>query len=170
MDGCKAKLFGNLGYRQFVLSQQPFGFLQFKRIDIAEYGYAVCVFKVFAKTCFVCAEDKAYVYFEGNQVLTDGVFAMKDNASQVDVIALPQTLPAGAKIKIEYTINAPGSTTPAIEQVNIVEIDGLSTTEWLPGKRYIYNMTFSFDEIYFAPEILDWVNAGDTEIKIDDYQ
>lgn len=115
-------------------------------------------------------EAKAYVYFNGSQVLTDGVFAMKDNASQVDVIALPQTLPANAKIKIEYTINAPGASTPEIEQVNIVEIKDLTTKTWEPGKRYIYNMTFSFEEIYFAPEILDWVNAGDTEIEIDDYQ
>ena len=116
------------------------------------------------------AEANAYVYFDGSQVLTDGVFVMKDNASQVDVIALPQTLPDDAIIKIEYTIDAPGASTPAIDQVNIVEINKLATTEWLPGKRYIYNMTFSFEEIYFAPEILNWESAADTEVEIDDYQ
>ena len=116
------------------------------------------------------AEANAYVYFNGSQDLTDGVFIMKDNASQKDVIALPQTLPADAEIKIEYTIDAPGASTPAIAQVNTVKIADLTTKTWEPGKRYIYNMTFSFEEIYFAPEILDWVPAGDTEIKIDAYQ
>lgn len=115
-------------------------------------------------------EANAYVYFDGSQVLTDGVFVMKDNASQTDVIALPQTLPATAVIKIEYTIDAPGASTPAIEQVNTVKIADLTTKTWEPGKRYIYNMTFSFEEIYFAPEILDWVNAPGTDIKVDDYQ
>ena len=84
--------------------------------------------------------------------------------------SLSSTNGKNAKIKIEYTINAPGASTPEIEQVNIVEIKDLTTKTWEPGKRYIYNMTFSFEEIYFAPEILDWVNAGDTEIEIDDYQ
>ncbi len=115
-------------------------------------------------------EANAYVYYNSNQVLTTGVFAMKDATSQVDVIALPQTLPADAEIKIEYTIDAPGASTDPIAQVNTVKIADLTTKTWEPGKRYIYNMTFSFEEIYFAPEIVDWVPAGDTEIKIDAYQ
>ena len=111
-----------------------------------------------------------YVYFNGSKVLTDAKYVIKDETGQVDIIALPQTLPANAKIEVEYTIDSPGLATPAITQVNTVEIKNLTTTEWLPGKRYIYNMTFDFDEIYFAPEIIDWKPADETEVEIDDYE
>lgn len=116
-------------------------------------------------------DHSAYVYYKGNQLLSDAQWVMKDVAGQADIIALPQTLPDGAEILVEYTIDSPGNTTPAIDQVNIVKINGLATREWKPGKRYIYNMIFGFDEIYFAPEILDWEAASDTnvEIKGDNY-
>lgn len=116
------------------------------------------------------AESTKYVYFNGSKELTDAKYVIKDESGQVDIIALPQTLPANAKIEVEYTIDSPGSTTPAITQVNTVEIKDLATKVWLPGKRYIYNMTFDFDEIYFAPEIIDWKPADDTKVEIEDYE
>ena len=112
----------------------------------------------------------AYVYFNASKVLTDAKYVIKDEPGQVDIIALPQTLPANAKIEVEYTIDSPGSDTDPITQVNTVEIKDLATKVWLPGKRYIYNMTFDFDEIYFAPEIIDWEPAADTEVEIEDYE
>lgn len=105
-------------------------------------------------------ETNPYVYYSNDdgQVLSTGMFVMKDNASQKDIIALPQTLPDDAKIRIDYTIQSPDS--GEIEQFHTVTIKSLSTT-WAPETRYIYNMTFSFNEIYFSPEITTWGTGTD---------
>ena len=111
----------------------------------------------------------AYVYYESGQLLSDAQWVMKDVRGQTDIIALPQELPTDATIKIEYTIKSPTATS-AIAQTNTFAINEL-TPEWQPGKRYIYNMIFGFDEIYFAPEVIDWSTVNpEPEVSVEDYQ
>ncbi len=114
--------------------------------------------------------DVEYVYYNNSTgyTLTSGAYVMNGVENQTDVIALPQTLPDGAKFVIEYQINSPGSTTPAIDQTYEIEIKNLTTT-WDPGCRYTYHISIALDEIYFAPEVTAWTEAAGTDVK-PDYQ
>ncbi len=113
------------------------------------------------------ANDVEYVYYDNNTgyTLTSGAYVMNGVANQTDVIALPQTLPDGAKFVIEYQIDSPGSTTPAIDQTYEIEINDL-TGKWEPGYRYTYHISIGLDEIYFAPEVLEWTKATDTDVNV----
>lgn len=113
------------------------------------------------------AEENAYTYYNRNKVLKEDAWSIMDKQGQVDIIAMPQTLPTDATIKIEYTIKSPTATS-AIAQTNTFAIKDL-TTEWEPGKRYIYNLIFGFDEIYFAPEVLNWDTVSE-DVNVEDYQ
>ena len=115
-------------------------------------------------------EDSPHIYYNGSLLLDANKKVMNGIDNQVDLILMPQTLPASAAVKIEYTIDSPGENTPAIPQTHIVMLNDTSnnntaiTTEWKPGKRYTYNITIGLTEIYFSPEIAEWDdNIDDTE-------
>jgi hypothetical protein len=99
-------------------------------------------------------EANAYVYYDysSGQTLSDAAWVMNGQANQTDLICLPQTLPATATIKVKYSINPPGDTTPEVDITLPVTITG----SWEPGKRYTYHLTLALDEIYFAPEVTNW--------------
>lgn len=107
----------------------------------------------------VVAEANAYVYYNNTtgQALSDAAWVMNGQANQTDLICLPQTLPATATVVVTYSINPPGASTAAVDVTLEKKINTL-TTEWEPGKRYTYHLTISLDEIYFAPEVTDWVD------------
>jgi hypothetical protein len=89
---------------------------------------------------------------------------MNGVANQTDLICLPQTLPAGATVVVTYSINPPGALTPEVDVTLETKIAALSATEWEPGKRYTYNLTIGLDEIYFAPEVTNWVEEVNVDI------
>lgn len=107
----------------------------------------------------VVAEPNAYVYYNNTtgQTLSDAAWVMNGQANQTDLICLPQTLPATATVVVTYSINPPGGSTDEVDVTLEKKINALTTTEWEPGKRYTYHLTISLDEIYFAPEVTDWV-------------
>ncbi|MGN0188120.1 MAG: fimbrillin family protein [Candidatus Cryptobacteroides sp.] len=104
----------------------------------------------------VVAEANAYVYYSDELIVSDTETLLNGVTGQTDLILLPQTLPDTGYITIEYGIDPVGGTTPEIAQKHTVQINSLSATEWKPGKRYTYHITIGLDEIYFAPEVLDW--------------
>lgn len=106
----------------------------------------------------VVLETNAYVYYDNASGLevTNTENLLNGKANQTDLILLPQTLPATGYVKIEYGIDPAGTSTPEIKQTHTVQLSTLSATEWEPGKRYTYHVTIGLDEIYFAPEVLDW--------------
>lgn len=101
----------------------------------------------------------AYVYYNNASGLdVDSTEKLLNgyDAYQTDLILLPQNLPATGYVKIEYGIDPAGTTTPEIKQTHTVQLNTLSATKWEPGKRYTYHVTIGLDEIYFAPEVIDW--------------
>lgn len=114
----------------------------------------------------VVDKTAAYVYYDNaaGQTLTDAKWVMNGVANQTDLICLPQTLPATAKVVVTYSINPPGAATPAIDITLETTLDALSTDVWEPGKRYTYNLTIGLDEIYFAPEVTDWTDEVSVDI------
>lgn len=107
----------------------------------------------------------AYVYYNNatGQTLSDAKWVMNGQANQTDLICLPQTLPTNATVVITYSINPPAASTPEVDVTLETKINALSTT-WEPGKRYTYNLTIGLDEIYFAPEVTDWVEEVSVDI------
>ena len=45
--------------------------------------------------------------------------------------------------------------------VHFKNVDG-TVTEWLAGKKYVYELTIDLDKIYFNPTVTDWVD-GETQ-------
>lgn len=126
-----------------------------------------------------------YVAWEGTQELavktstnTPGYVGLT-NAN--DIILLPQafanTANGNVKVKITYSIKRTAADAPEIDgQVaefdlstnNKVTEGGLTKTidKWEMGKRYTYNLLFSLDKIYFAPEVTNWVEVNMDPISV----
>ena len=89
-----------------------------------------------------------------------------------EAILLPQNFGTGkTSITVEYYITN-GSETPLLqtETFNLTDT-GYSATEggspvtvtsWEQGHKYIYNIVFTLNEVYFAPEVVDWVPVETT--------
>lgn len=82
-----------------------------------------------------------------------------------DLIILPQDL-EGVTLRIEYTIKNSGVGSQELSQIAELPLDGNTVSEWVMGKRYIYNITIGLETIYFEPYVQDWVDvaAGDLTI------
>lgn len=104
------------------------------------------------------AEANAYVYFNDptGLIVTKAMTALNGKTNQTDLILLPQTLPATAKVVIEYTIDPEAGSTPEIAQTHVQTLSTLTASEWQPGYRYTYQITIGLNEIYFAPIIENW--------------
>ena len=101
------------------------------------------------------------------------------NAIDKAVILLPQAFDhtaTGKKVtvQIDYSIKTDGVGGSEIEQTNYVDLvignnggyfkDGSNNIEgWEIGKKYTYNIVFSFNKIYFSPEVENW-----TPVDVDD--
>ena len=102
-------------------------------------------------------------YYPSTNSNTDPVAAAGLRAS--DLILLPQDL-EGVTLRIEYTIKNSGAGSEELSQIAELPLDGKTVSEWVMGKRYIYNITIGLETIYFEPYVQDWVNvaAGDLTI------
>lgn len=104
------------------------------------------------------------VYTSATQEITSTATAV---ANEDVVIYIPQTFAdETAKIKVTYTITTTveGSTTPVVQTVEREYPIKNQFDEWAMGKRYIFNLTFSLDEITWAPAVEPWedVTSGTT--------
>lgn len=86
------------------------------------------------------------------------------------VIYIPQKFDdATSKIRVTYTITTTveGSTTPVVQTVVREYPISDKFAEWEMGKKYIFNLTFSLDEILWAPAVEPWVDApaGSIDVK-----
>lgn len=88
-----------------------------------------------------------------------------DGLRASDLILLPQDL-EDVTLRIEYTIKNSGDGSMELKQIAELPLDGNTVSEWLMGKRYIYNITIGLETIYFEPYVQDWVDvaAGDLTI------
>lgn len=125
-----------------------------------------------------------YVAWEGTQEL-----AVKTSTNTPDyvgltnvndILLLPQAFRnanGNVKVKITYSIKRTAADAPEIDgQVaefdlstnNKVTEGGVTKTidKWEMGKRYTYNLLFSLDKIYFAPEVTNWVDVNMDPITV----
>jgi hypothetical protein len=88
-----------------------------------------------------------------------------DGLRASDLILLPQDL-EGVTLRIEYTIKNSGAGSEELKQIAELPLNGSTVSEWVMGKRYIYNITIGLETIYFEPYVQDWVDvaAGDLTI------
>lgn len=70
------------------------------------------------------------------------------------VLVLPQSCaPTDASLVIKFEQKAPSGN--SVPQTKTLSLDGESDS-WLPGKHYIYTITFGAEEILIAPTVVDW--------------
>ena len=84
------------------------------------------------------------------------------NNTDDDIILIPQKIENDVKVVLDYTITNPGG--HSVHQVSSIQLNTTGTTEWVIGKRYIYNITIGLEEIKFDPAVLDWTNAPEINI------
>lgn len=80
--------------------------------------------------------------------VTTGVF----NTRNTDLILIPQNVD-NVTLRIDYSIESPDS--DPIDQYYEVKL----ADSWKMGYRYVYNVTFGFDPITFAPTVEVFVDA-----------
>jgi len=92
----------------------------------------------------------------------------KKNGVKVDCIILPQSL-AGVDVEITYAIKKGDGT--YLEQTTTIPLnvqkagsDVINT--WVMGKKYIYTVTITLDEILFDPAVVDWADVTINEIVL----
>lgn len=106
------------------------------------------------------------VYTSATQEITSTATAV---ANEDVVIYIPQKFTdETSKIKVTYTITTTveGSTTPVVQTVVREYPIKDKFAEWEMGKRYIFNLTFSIDEIRWAPAVEPWVDAPTGSIDV----
>jgi hypothetical protein len=81
------------------------------------------------------------------------------------VLVLPQSCaPTAAQVVIEFQQVAPsGTIVPQTKTLNL----GGATDAWLPGKHYIYTITFGAEEILIAPTVVDWTKVDDLAVPVE---
>lgn len=106
------------------------------------------------------------VYTSATQEITT---TLTHVATEDVVIYIPQKFAdATSKIEITYTITTTveGSTTPVVQTVVREYPIKDKFDEWEMGKKYIFNLTFSLDEILWAPAVEPWVDAPAGSIDV----
>ena len=100
----------------------------------------------------------AYVSTNSDQVVNA---TATEPSNHNDIILMPQTLTDNddAKITVTYTMQVNGGA--VIPQTQTVKINTLSD-KWEIGKRYTYNIIFTLEKVYFAPDVTDWVDVPET--------
>ena len=81
------------------------------------------------------------------------------------VLVIPQSCaPADAKVVIEFLQVAPsGAIVPQTKTLDL----GKASDAWLPGKHYIYTITFGAEEILIAPTVVDWTKVDDLTVPVE---
>lgn len=106
------------------------------------------------------------VYTSATQEITTIATAV---ANEDVFIYIPQKFDdATSKIRVTYTITTTvEDSTPVVQTVVREYPINDKFAEWEMGKKYIFNLTFSLDEILWAPAVEPWVDApaGTIDVK-----
>ena len=78
------------------------------------------------------------------------------------VLVIPQKCDlARAQLVIEFEQKAPSE--EWVPQTKFLSLG----SEWLPGKHYIYTITFGAEEILIAPTVVDWDEVDDLAVPVE---
>lgn len=110
------------------------------------------------------SDPKEYIAYNDSQVLTTAQ-SYTDNISvtnprmndiqNTNLILLPQRF-VDQHLYIEYQIvNNNVNPATVVDQTATFNL-GSYGPSWERGKRYVYNLTFGFDKIYFDPVVTEW--------------
>lgn len=115
----------------------------------------------------------------GNELtITNTAISSATHANIYDVLVMPQPFTNNIEIYIEYTIKHTGES--AIPQTFTQKVNELtyfdhetdrtaahqvSVSGFEMGKKYIYNIIFTLDQIYFSPEVIEWVPIYSSDIE-----
>lgn len=91
---------------------------------------------------------------------------MTDTKITNALMLMPQTLPAGAKIEITYSVKAPDNTTTTFDGTKEVSLSG--TWEKNKNIRYILELPTDAKEVKLTPKVNTWDNETNSDINKDD--
>lgn len=106
-----------------------------------------------------------------DQVYTNAVQEITTTAASVAaedvVIYMPQTFEdATAKIQVKYTVTTTVGTGSVVENcVKEISINS-NFDEWEMGKKYIFNLEFTLNEITWDPAVEKWEDATAADVTI----
>ena len=107
------------------------------------------------------------VFPVGTQVAT-GITAKAADATEAatlltttGITVIPQTIPASAKITINYTISGTGVATETVTKEVLLSKASVTLPTWAKNQVVVYNITFSMREILFAPSVEEWATETD---------
>ena len=104
------------------------------------------------------------IYTKAVQKITTTAAAV---AAEDVVIYMPQTFAdATAKIQVKYTVTTTVGTGSVVEDcVKEISINS-KFDEWKMGRKYIFNLTFTLDEITWDPAVEKWEDATAADVTI----
>ena len=100
----------------------------------------------------------------------DASYTVENAESKIgtEAILIPQGFdPAKTVITIQYYIKN-GTEAPLLQTATFplssydASVEGVGTetiNSWQMGRKYIYNIRFTLEEVYFAPSVVDWVEV-----------
>ncbi|MGN0037458.1 MAG: fimbrillin family protein [Bacteroidaceae bacterium] len=113
-------------------------------------------------------EGAPYVVYNNT---TDGGLTLSTTAASAQndgVILLPQefTTDNQAILKIEYSMQTGGAVNPVIDLVQTADLRSFFSGKWEIGKRYTFNLIFSLEKIYFAPQVEEWTGVPGSDVNL----
>lgn len=118
------------------------------------------------------SEPKIIDVFGGNYTVsyvTNEYSPLTDDPSVLEnskngVLVIPQSCaPEKASLEIKFKQQAPSG--QSVEQTKTLNL-GDANGKWLPGKHYIYTITFGAEEILISPTVVDWDSVDDLSIPV----
>lgn len=108
---------------------------------------------------------KEIVLYDAGMPLTTNLFSVHD------VLIIPQNIDGVLEIVYDQKAYKDAPSIEQVENLTLTGGDGSSDDskkgQWIINKHYVYNITFTADEILLSPSILEWDPAivSDIEVK-----
>ncbi len=112
------------------------------------------------------ARSAELTYSAADQQIKTTTATAVENEDQV--IYVPQTFTDETLIQVKYTVTTAVANSADVVENCVVEKKVKDIfARWEMGKRYIFNLVFSLDEIFWDPAVEDWTteNSGNIEIQ-----
>ena len=112
------------------------------------------------------AENNAFPVFTGSKTASESETQLAIGGSDYSLV-IPQNFTTGNLLTIKYTIttNYAGGGSPVVENVEQTkDLTEIYTSNWESGKIYTLVIKLGLDEIYWDPDVTDWVPGATSSI------